>query len=159
MTPGFNQDWINSQNWGGFSSVNEAKKHKAEKEAKRSNRDLEAMASSIRGLHSDVGNLDSRMKRIEDLLCRSVLIQEKQLLAVNALLPNSKKVVALSSDEVLARQTMGFSVFEVLNEKVIHQRYRQLAKQCHPDVDGVDSDTEFLILESATELLLNLVRN
>ena len=74
-----------------------------------------------------------------------------------ATVPVENRPVQLPDAEIKARQIMEFSVFDELTAEKLKKRFKVLAKKRHPDVKGVESDVEFILLENAYQLLLSSV--
>ena len=151
------QDYIDSIAWGGLPSP-KARRAAAEEKLKREPaRVTREVRDSVVALGRDLGRIDGRLQKVEALLYRSVLLQEKMLLAQMALIPEEDRPVQLPDAEIQARQIMGFSVFDKLTGALIKKRFKALAKKKHPDVAGVESEADFILLENAYQLLLSSV--
>lgn len=157
MAFGMSQDQINSIQWGGLPSVNEEKAAKAEKMKRESVLATREVRDAVNRLAKTVGQLEGRVQQIETMLVQSVRIQEKIFLAQMATVPVEKRPVQLPDAEIKARQIMEFSVFDELTAEKVKQRFKALAKKRHPDVKGVESDVDFILLENAYQLLLSSV--
>ena len=157
MPFGLTPEQIRSTQWGGFKSLDEIEEDKKEKVKRENVVATREVRDSVHGLGKHVAHLEARVQRIENLLLRSVYIQEKILLAQMATVPVEKRPVQLPDAEIKARQIMEFSVFDELTAEKVKKRFKALAKKRHPDVEGVESDVEFILLENAYQLLLSSV--
>ena len=157
MPFGVSPEEIRATNWGGFKSIDQLEEDKKEKAKRETVIATREVRDSVIGLGKVLANHEARLQRIEKLMLRSVYIQEKILLAQMSTIPVEKRPVQLPDAEIKARQIMEFSVFDELTAEKVKKRFKALAKKRHPDVEGVESDVEFILLENAYQLLLSSV--
>ena len=141
----------------GGQSPADARKAKEEKNRTKEVQSLSSMSHELTLMRSEVARLDDRFTRIERILQRTMVIQEKQLLTMNCLLPADGRPLAIGDQEAKARHLLGLSIIGELKEKEIKYQFKLLAKKLHPDVNDGETTEEFINVEEAYNYLIELV--
>ena len=141
----------------GGQTPEEARKAKAKKDRDKEVQSITSMAHELSLVRSEVARLDHRFSSIERILHRIMVVQEKQLLTMNCLLPADGRPLAIGDQEAKARHLLGLSIIGELKEKEIKSQFKLLAKKLHPDVNDGETTEEFINVEKAYNYLIELV--
>ena len=141
----------------GGPTPEEARKAKEQKNRDKEVSSLSSMARELTLVRSEVAELRRYCQTYERILSRSLVIQEKQLLTMNCLLPADGRPLAIGDQEAKARHLLGLSIIGELKEKEIKSQFKLLAKKLHPDVNDGETTEEFINVEKAYNYLIELV--
>ncbi len=150
---------LDSYSIGGLPSANEIRAREARRKVDKQAHALESVANALASLGRQVNELEGRTAEIERILYRSYLIQEKQLLVLNQLLPESERHFSIGDRELKARQILGLTSFGPLTLPEIKSKYKERVKGVHPDLNGGSRTEEFIQLDEAYTYLLEIVKN
>jgi len=135
----------------------EARKAREIKNQDKEVQSLSSMARELSVVRTQLSGLDHRFSNLERILHRIMVVEEKQLLTMNCLLPEDGRPLSIGDQEARARHLLGLSIIGELKEKDIKRQYKILAKKLHPDVNDGETTEEFINVEKAYNYLIELV--